>query len=82
MNRGTHADLKTLQEGALTKTWRPELPHWEAYIVRVREYETGDEFRGAVLFRLNHALGDGHALLQLLVSLTESAQVAALICES
>jgi len=68
---GTWDDLQALLSKDLLLPWKQHLPHWEVHIVR--GLQRSPELPGdtALFFRLDHALGDGFALKNWLMSLTD-----------
>lgn len=76
--RGTWDDLQALISRELLRPWRPALPHWEVFLVRGLQRSAELPGESALFFRLDHALGDGFALKNWLMSLTESIGTEAL----
>lgn len=68
---GTWADLQALLSRELLKPWREDLPHWEVHIVRGLRRSSDLAGDTVLFFRLDHALGDGFALKNWLMSLTD-----------
>ncbi|HEX7183941.1 MAG TPA: wax ester/triacylglycerol synthase family O-acyltransferase [Thermoanaerobaculia bacterium] len=62
---GGDAELKQVVEGLITRQFDPDRPMWSFHVV--------DNFRGGsvLMARLHHCLGDGVALMLVLLSLTD-----------
>ena len=75
---GTWEDLQDLLAGELMKPWREDMPHWEVHIVRGLRRSRELPGDTALFFRLDHALGDGFALKNWLMSLTDEINPNAL----
>ena len=72
---GGDAMLHAYQERIMFRDFDPELPPWECHLLH--DYAFPDGGKGtAIVFRIDHSLGDGTTLVQVLLSLTESDGVS------
>ena len=78
LDDGSWAGLQALLSLELLKPWRSDLPHWEVHIVRGLRRSASLPGETALFFRLDHSLGDGFALKNWLMSLTDEINPNAL----
>lgn len=71
MPEGTWRELQAHLSKALLQPWHADLPHWEVQIIRGLHRSEDLPGDTALFFRLDHALGDGFALKNWLMSLTD-----------
>ena len=71
LHDATWCELQVLLSRELLKPWRADLPHWEVHIVRGLRRSAELPGDTALFFRLDHACGDGFALKNWLMSMTD-----------
>ena len=71
LHDATWCELQALLSRELLKPWPADLPHWEVHIVRGLRRSAELPGDTALFFRLDHACGDGFALKNWLMSMTD-----------